>query len=107
MIASTFWDVTVPRVMTIFANTVFAALWVGLILTLTANGDLPEMLWDWVQALPLVPRIIMWVLLLPIMVGVWIWQSDWSSFGRLLGLAGIIGWNLLAVSSIFKTFRKV
>ena len=106
MQASTFWDVTVPRAMTIFANAVFAALWIGLIVTLAANRQLPDMLWDWVQALPLVPRIIMWVLLLPILVGVWIWQSSWPTFGRLLGLAGIIGWNLLAVSSIFKYFRN-
>lgn len=102
---STFWDVTVPRVMTIYANAVFAALWVGFVVALVSNRELPGLIWDWVQALPLVPRIIVWVLILPIMVGVWIWESSWSTFGQIVGVAGIVGWTLLAVYSIFKYFR--
>jgi hypothetical protein len=107
MKASTFWDVTVPRVMTIYANAVFVVLWVGFVIALAANREWLDAAWNWTGALPLVPKIIVWVLLLPILVGLWIWESSWSTFGRLVGLAGIVGWTLLAVSSIFKYFRKV
>jgi hypothetical protein len=106
MKASKFWDVTLPRVMTIYANAVFVVLWVGFVVALAANREWLDAVWNWAQALPLIPKIIVWVLLLPIMVGLWIWESSWSTFGRLVGFIGIVGWTLLAVSSIFKYFRK-
>jgi len=103
--SSLFWDVTVPRTMTIYANLVFAILWVGFFIALAMNREWLDVLWNWVQALPLVPRIIVWVLFLPIMVGLWIWESSWTSFGRMAGLASIVAWTLLAVYSIHKNFR--
>lgn len=103
--SSLFWDVTLPRTMTIYANLVFAILWVGFFIALAMNREWLGVLWNWVQALPLVPRIIVWVLFLPIMVGLWIWESSWPALGRAAGLASIIGWTLLAVSSIYKYFR--
>lgn len=102
---STFWDVTLPRGMTIYANLVFLILWVGFIVALVVNREWLDVVWNLVQALPLVPKIIAWVLFLPIMVGLWIWESSWSTLGNLLGFAGIVGWTLLAVSGIFKYFR--
>lgn len=103
---STFWDVTVPRSMTIFANVIFAILWVGFFLALAVNREWMDVLWNWALALPLIPKIIVWVVFLPIMVGLWIWESSWPTFGRLVGFAGIVGWTLLAVNSIFKNFRQ-
>ena len=102
---ATFWDVTVPRVMTIYANTIFLVLWAGFVLALVANREWLDEFWNWVQALPLVPRIIVWVLILPIMAGLWIWESPWSTPGRLAGLVGIVAWTLLAVQSFYKLFR--
>jgi hypothetical protein len=102
---STFWDVTVPRAMTIYANAIFVLLWVGFVIALVVDREWLDVIWDWVQSLPVVPRVIVWVLVLPIMVGLWIWQSSWSDLGRLAGLTGIIAWTLLAVSSIFRNFR--
>jgi len=103
--SSLFWDVTLPRSMTIYANAVFVVLWVGFFIALAMNREWLDALWSWVQALPLVPKIIVWVLFLPVMVGLWIWESSWPTLGRLVGLTCIIGWTLLAVSSIYKHFR--
>ena len=102
---SSFWDVTVPRAMTIYANVIFIVLWVGFIIALAVNREWLDMLWNWVQALPSIPKIIVWVMILPIMVGLWIWESSWPALANLAGLAGIIAWTLLAVSSIFRVFR--
>ena len=102
---STFWDVTFPRALTIYANVVFVILWVGFITALLVDRAWLDALWGWAGALPLVPRIIVWVLFLPILVGLWIWESDWSTFARWVGFAGIVGWTLLAVRSIFENFR--
>jgi ABC-type proline/glycine betaine transport system permease subunit len=103
---STFWDVTVPRAMTVYANAIFVALWVGFIAALAVNREWLDLLWNWVQMLPSLPRIAIWVFFLPVMVGLWIWESDWSSFARLMGLMGIVAWTLVAVANIPKVFRK-
>ena len=102
---STFWDITVPRIMTIYANVIFLILWVGFVIALVVNREWLDVLWNWVQALPLVPKIIVWMVFLPVMVGLWIWESSWSALGNLLGFAGIVGWTLVAVWNLFRVFR--
>jgi hypothetical protein len=102
---SPFWDVTVPRVLSTYAIVIFALLWVGFAAALVVNPEWLDMLWNWVQALPLVAEIIVWVLFLPIMVGLWIWESSWPDLVRLLAFAGIVVWTLLAVYSFFRYVR--
>jgi hypothetical protein len=91
--------------MTIYANVIFVMLWVGFVIALVVNREWLDVLWNWAQALPLVPKIIVWVLFLPIMVGLWVWESSWPALVRLGGFAGIVAWTLLAVSSVFRVFR--
>jgi len=102
---STFWDVTVPRVMSIYANLIFLVLWFGFVTVLVVNREWLDVLWNWAQALPSVPKIIVWVIFTPIMVGLWIWESSWPVLGRLVGFTGMVTWTLLAVSSLYKAFR--
>ena len=105
MKGSVFWDVTVPRVMSTYASLVFVVLWVGFIIALIVDRGWLDLLWDWVQALPSAPKIVVWVIFLPVMVGLWIWSSSFSTLGNLLGFTGLIAWTLLAVSSLIKAFR--
>jgi hypothetical protein len=102
---SSFWNVTVPRAMSIYANVICVVLWVGFVIALVVNREWLDVLWNWAQALPLIPKIIVWMVFLPIMVGLWIWESSWPTLVRLVGFAGIAAWTLLAVSSLFRTFR--
>ncbi|MCK5054735.1 MAG: hypothetical protein KAR65_10665 [Anaerolineales bacterium] len=105
MTDSSFWNDLVTKTLTIYANVIFVVLWVGFAIALVVNQEWLDVLWTWAQALPLLPKIIVWVLFLPILVGLWIWESAWPVLGRLVGLAGIVGWTLLAVYGWFKTFR--
>jgi hypothetical protein len=105
MRASSFWNVTVPRVLSTYANVIFAMLWVGFAIALVVNREWLDLLWNRVQALPSVVEIIVWVLFLPIMVGLWIWESSWPDLVRLLAFAGIVVWTLLAVSSFLRAMR--
>lgn len=107
MQASSDWNVTISRVLSTYAIAIFALLWVGFALALIVNREWLDLIWNWVQALPLVVEIIVWVVFLPIMVGLWIWQSSWTILVRLLGFAGIIFWTVLAGSSFFRFVRKV
>jgi hypothetical protein len=91
--------------MTIYANVIFVVLWVGFIIALIVNQEWLDVLWNWAQALPLVLKIIVWMIFLPVMVGLWIWESSWPTLGRLVGFAGIVGWTLVAVANLFRVFR--
>jgi polyferredoxin len=90
-----------------YANLIFLVLWVGFVTALIVNREWLDVLWNWAQALPLVPKIIVWVLILPIMVGLWIWESSWPLLGSLVGFTGIVAWTLLAVYSLIRDFRQI
>jgi hypothetical protein len=102
---SSFWSVTVPRVLGTYAIMIFAILWVGLAIALVVNREWLDVLWDWVRALPFVVEIIVWVLILPIAVVLWIWESSWSASVSLLAFGGMVVWTLLAVSSFARVLR--
>lgn len=102
MRSSTLWNLTVPRILTIYSLVVFVILWIGLAYTMIVNPALLDQLWNWVRALPLWQEIIVWVLLLPIMVGLWIWESSWPMIFRWLATAGLVGWTLLPISNLIK-----
>jgi hypothetical protein len=102
---SSFWNVTVPRVLSTYAVVIFAILWVGFAIALVVNREWLDLLWNWVRGLPTVAEIIVWVLLLPIMAGLGIWESSWPVLLRLLAAAGVVGWTLLAVSSFVRALR--
>ncbi|MGD8518446.1 MAG: hypothetical protein PVG54_15880 [Anaerolineae bacterium] len=102
---SSFWNATVPRVLSTYALVIFVILWAGFAVALVVNPAWLDLIWDWVRALPLVVEIIVWVFFLPIMVGLWIWESSWPDLLRLLASAGIVVWTLVAVSSFSRTVR--
>ena len=102
---SSFWSVTVPRVLSTYAIVIFAILWVGFAIALVVDREWLDLLWNWVRALPSVAEIIVWVFILPIMVGLWIWESSWPALVHLLAFAGIVVWTLLAVSSFLRAVR--
>ena len=102
---SSFWNVTAPRVLSTYAIVIFAILWIGFAISLPVNREWLDLLWNWVRALPYVTEIVVWVLFLPLMVGLWIWESSWPALVNLLAVAGIVVWTLLAVYSLLREVR--
>jgi hypothetical protein len=102
---SSFWSVAVSRVLSTYAIVIFAMLWVGFAIALAVNREWLDLLWNWVGALPTVAEIIVWVVFLPIMTGLWIWESSWPVLVNLLAFAGIVVWTFLAVSSFLRAVR--
>ena len=99
---ASFWNDFVPRTMNTYCIVIFVLLWVGFAIALLVNQEWLDLLWNSVRGLPLVWEIIVWIVLLPAMVLLWIWQSSWPALLRALGFAGIAGWTLLAASSFFR-----
>ena len=103
---SSFWSDVVTRVLDIYATVTFALLWVGFAIALAVNREWLDLVWNWVRALPLVVQVIVWVLFLPGMVGLWIWESSWPALVRILAFGGIVGWTLLAVFNFIRAMRQ-
>ena len=74
---------------------VFAVIWVAIAIGVVWSQGTVEQAWQSIRALPLVIQAIAWVLFLPVMVGLWIWETTWPLLVRLTLLVGIAGWNLL------------
>ena len=73
----------------------YGALWAGFGLALVANPAALDSVWQSVARLPLPVQGIVWLLFMPVMVGLWVWGTDWPVVIRLVLIAGIAGWNLL------------
>lgn len=96
------WEVVLARGLTIYANLVFAVLWIGFVLALIFNREWLDVVWVWVQAQPMFLRVVIWILILPIMFGLWVWESSWPFWQQLLGLLGLGIWTSLALDSAGK-----
>lgn len=78
----------------------FLILWIGFALALTFNQAALDSIWTNFLGLPLVLQAIGWILFLPLMLGLWIWKSDWALWLRLLLIAAIAIGNLAAFSPL-------
>ncbi len=51
-------------------------------------------IWKTIQGLPLIAQAIVWVLFLPVTIGLWIWESAWPLLVRLPLVGALAGWNI-------------
>ena len=73
----------------------FAVVWIAVAVGLVWSAGTVDEAWRAIRALPLVVQAIAWLLFLPVMVGLWVWETSWPFVVRLVLLAGVAGWNLL------------
>ncbi len=73
----------------------YAALWAAFAVALVASPSAPGDAWRSIGQLALPVQGVAWLLFLPLMAGLWVWQTDWPFAVRLLLVAGIGAWNLL------------
>jgi hypothetical protein len=74
---------------------VFAILWLAFAAGLIWSQGSIDQAWEAIRSLPLLIQIVVWVLFLPVMVGLWVWETSWPFVLRLVLVVGIAGWNLL------------
>jgi hypothetical protein len=74
---------------------VFLILWVAFGVGLVASQGSLDQAWETVRSLPLILQLGAWLLFLPVMAGLWIWEaSGWNVVVRLVLIVGLAGWNL-------------
>ena len=74
---------------------IFAVIWIAFGIALIWSQGSLDAAWQWVRGLPLIFQGIVWLLFLPVMIGLWIWETTWPLILRLVVIVGIAGWNLL------------
>lgn len=74
---------------------IFAVIWIAFGAALILSQGSIDQAWQTIRALPLLVQVVVWVLFLPVMIGLWVWESTWPLVVRLVLVIGIAGWNLL------------
>lgn len=74
---------------------IFAVLWAAFGIALVVSHGSVDAAWQAIRTLPLVVQGIMWLLFLPVMAGLWVWETSWPLIVRLTLIIGVAGWNLL------------
>jgi ABC-type amino acid transport system permease subunit len=74
---------------------IFAVLWLVFAAGLIWSQGTVDQAWQTIRDLPLVVQIVVWVLFLPVMFGLWVWETSWPLVVRLILVIGAAGWNLL------------
>ncbi|MGH2428370.1 MAG: hypothetical protein ACRDGV_05715 [Candidatus Limnocylindria bacterium] len=74
---------------------IFAVLWVAFGAALIWSQGSLDAAWAWVRSLPLIVQGVVWLLFLPVMFGLWVWEASWPVILRLVLIVGVAGWNLI------------
>ena len=75
----------------------FAALtlvWLGFATALVFNPAILDRIWRTFRGLPLLVQGLVWLLVLPVAAGLWIWERSWPVWLRLILVISIGGWTV-------------
>lgn len=75
----------------------FAVLWLAFGAALLMGHGTLDAAWAWITSLPWPVQGLLWLLFLPVMAGLWVWESSWPILARLVLIGGLAGWNLLVL----------
>jgi hypothetical protein len=78
----------------IFVFTLFTLLWLAFVAALLFRRETLKNTWQRIRSLPLLVQLILWLLFLPVMLGLWLWQTSWPLWLRLILVAGLAWWNV-------------
>ena len=75
----------------------FAILWAAVGLGILFNPGLVSEAWTALGQRDLITQALAWLLLLPVMAGLWIWHTDWPELVRIALVIAAAGWTLLVL----------
>jgi hypothetical protein len=73
------------------AFAILTILWLGFAAALIFNQALLDTVWQTFRGLPWILQGMLWLLVLPVTAGLWIWESSWPLGLRLVLVIGL-GW---------------
>ena len=68
---------------------ILSLLWLGFGAALIFNQALLESIWQAFRGLPMIAQIGLGLLLLPLVLGLWVWQTPWPLWVRVILVIGL------------------
>lgn len=72
------------RIINIFAFSILTLLWLGFAAALLFNRDMLDTIWQAFRTWPLILQLVVGLLVLPVALGLWIWETSWPLLLRLV-----------------------
>lgn len=79
---------------------ILGLLWLGFGAALLFNQAILENIWQSFRAFPMIAQLGIGLLLLPLVAGLWIWQTPWPLWLRLILVVG------LGIATVYTFFPK-
>ena len=80
---------------------ILTILWLGFAAALVFNQAMLDTVWQTLRGLPIAIQTLAWLLVLPVAMGLWIWEkSTWPLWMRLILVLG------LAIATIYTFYPK-
>lgn len=76
-------------IISVFAFTVLSLLWIGFGAALLLNRELLDKAWRRFRSWNIFLQLFVAFLVLPVVLGLWIWQTRWPVWIRLILVAGL------------------
>lgn len=76
---------------------VFAMVWLAFGAALIWSQGSVDAAWQAIRDLPLLVQGLVWLLFLPVMIGMWVWESSWALLLRLGTIVSVAVWTLLVL----------
>ena len=73
----------------ISAFAILTILWLGFGAALIFNQALLDTVWQFFRGMPFVVQLVIGLLVLPVVLGLWIWESSWPLWIRLILVIGL------------------
>lgn len=77
------------RIINIFAFAVLTLLWLAFAAVLLFNRDMLDTTWQAFSSWPLIVQLAVGLLVLPVVLGLWIWETSWPLLLRLVLVIGL------------------
>ena len=87
-------------IINISAFAILSILWLGFGVALIFNQALLDSVWQFFRGMPFVFQAVIGLLVLPLVAGLWIWETSWPLWLRLILVIGL-GW-----ATIYTFFPK-
>ena len=84
----------VEQLFNVFVFVVFLVAWAAFAYALVANQGGLDNVWTWIRGQNILIQALVWLLFLPVTVGLWIWETSWPLIVRLVLVLSLGGWNL-------------
>ena len=77
------------KIVSVAAFAIFTVLWIAFGAALIFDRSILDSVWQSFRGFPAIIQVVVGLLVLPVTLGLWIWESSWSLWLRLVLVIGL------------------